>query len=129
MISLSLFAFCSTFALLACGTSEDEGTPDGPMDGPGNVKAAEVVNCTTSVTKVITATSPPTASAYVPVSTTVAAGTIVKFMMNADHDVVSFTSGLFKVNYQETVCVKFNTPGTYMFRCIPHSIVGSVTVQ
>lgn len=126
---LALSSLALSFGLTACGSSDEE-TPDGPgTDGPGGTKAAEVVNCTTSVTKQIGATEPPTGSAYIPVSTTVTAGTIVKFTMNFHHDAISLTSGLFKADYGETVCVKFNTAGTYMFRCSSHSIIGTVNVQ
>ena len=129
LASHSVFALAASLTLVACGGSSDEETPDGPgTDAPGG-KAAEVVNCTTSVTKQIGATLPPDASAYVPATTTVTAGTVVKFVMNREHDAISLTAGLFKADYGETVCVKFNTAGTYTFRCGSHSITGTVTVQ
>jgi plastocyanin len=110
----------------ACGSSSDD-SPDAAPDGSGSgsAKAAEVVNCPTTVSKEI---KTETANTYVPNAMTVTAGTIVKFTMNVEHDVRS-TTNLFSIGKGQTGCVKFNTAGTYTFGCTPHGFVGTVTVQ
>lgn len=123
---LSALALCSFVSLTACGGSSDEETPDAGPDGGGNTPAAEMVACNASVTKEITTNN--TTAAFIPASTTVTAGTTVRFVMSTMHDARS-NQNLFTVNYGETVCVKFNTAGAYTFRCNPHGFSGTVTVQ
>ncbi len=123
MLSLSSLAIALT--LTACGGSSDEETPDAGVDGPGGGVRAQVVNCTASVTKEILTM---TANMYMPGTTTVTAGTTVRFIMDPAHNARSLDQ-LFNVGYGQTVCVKFNVAGSYRFGCDPHGFTGTVTVQ
>lgn len=117
----------SLVSLSACGGSdEEEGPGDAGPDGGGNTPAAEMVSCNASVTKEVATNN--TTAAFIPASTTVTAGTAVRFVMSSMHDARS-NQGLFTVGYGETACVKFNTAGTYTFRCNPHGFTGTVVVQ
>lgn len=123
----SALLFVSLVSLAACGGGDEEEAPaDAGPDGGGNTPAAEMVACNASVTKEVTTNN--TTAAFIPASTTVAAGTAVRFVMSSMHDARS-NQGLFTIGYGETLCVKFNTAGTYTFRCNPHGFTGTVVVQ
>ena len=71
--------------------------------------------------------------AYMPMTTMIAAGGIVKFVMSLAHDVSPNTIGtsdpVLAVDFGQTKCLKFNTAGTYGFFCQAHSFAGTITVQ
>ena len=122
---LSLAALAFALSVSACSSSSEE-TPDAAPDGSGGSgKAAEVIQCPTTVTKEIVTNQP---SRYEPNAMTVTAGTVVRFKMHPDHNVRS-RQNLFSVGYGATECVRFNTVGSYQFDCIAHSFSGTVTVQ
>ena len=65
--------------------------------------------------------------AYDPTPTSVPVGGIVKFVLPAQHNVTSATSGLF-VPFGATMCLQFPEVGTYDFHCERHNFSGQVTV-
>jgi plastocyanin len=124
LVSLSSLAL--TLGLSACGGS-DASPADGSPDGSGSAgPATEMVTCTAAVTKEIKTLVP---SAFVPASLTVTAGTVVRFIMDPDHNATSTTAGLFTIGYGETACVKFNKAGSYQLGCQRHGFTGTVVVQ
>jgi plastocyanin len=130
MKSGRLISFTSLILTLglasACGSSSDE-TPDAAPDGSGSGGGpkAQIVNCTSAVTKEIKTVEGELK--FTPASMTIAKGTIVKFIMSPSHD--AHSGALFTVNSSETACVQFNAVGTYTFLCAPHGFSGSVIVQ
>jgi plastocyanin len=70
---------------------------------------------------------------YMPMSTSIAAGGIVQFVMSSLHDVapnpLTTSDPAIVVGYGQTKCLQFNKPGTYGFYCTPHGFAGTVTVQ
>lgn len=122
----SLTSLVLALSLTACGGSDDP-PADGSPDGSGSAgPATEMVTCTAAVTKEIKTL---TASAFVPATMTVTAGTVVRFVMDPAHNAKSVTSGLFNVGFGETACVKFNKAGSYQFVCQTHGFTGTITVQ
>jgi len=126
---------CTPLALLislaACGGDSPTGTPDAKVTGDAAMASVVAVTCPASAPIVTTTTSG--ADAYVPASTTISVGGIVKFMMPAAHDVAPNTlkptdDGL-KVDFGGTRCLQFNKAGTFNFFCTAHTFVGSITVQ
>lgn len=65
--------------------------------------------------------------AYDPTPSQIKTGGVVQFVMPPQHNVSSATSGL-AVAYGATTCLKFPTPGMYMFACATHGFMGSVLV-
>jgi plastocyanin len=39
------------------------------------------------------------------------------------------TTGLFRVDFGATACLKFTAAGSFPFKCEPHQFVGTVVVQ
>ncbi len=66
--------------------------------------------------------------AYDPTPTQITTGQIVQFVMPAQHDVSSDTSGL-AVDFGATSCLAFPEPGTYTFKCSRHGFMGTVVVS
>ncbi|MBL8621867.1 MAG: hypothetical protein JNK64_11205 [Myxococcales bacterium] len=114
------YALFAALCLAACG-GDDAGTP---IDAaPSSVMT---VACGTS-TPVATFTA-PSFTAFSPTSATIAVGDVVEFQMPAAHNAVS-TTGLFRVDFGVTACLKFTAAGTFPFKCEPHQFTGTVVVQ
>jgi|GEM_PF-2848526 len=127
MSKLSLLLSCSALITIAACSSSSESTPDAKPATPDAAPAlgvAEAVDCTSAPTAPEVKTS---GLSYSPVNTSIAAGSVVKFTMPADHNVVSTVTGL-SVDFSSQKCFKFATAGTYSFKCGPHQFVGMVTV-
>lgn len=131
MSKLSLLLSCSALITVAACSSSSSTTPDAKVTPP----AIDAAPPTTGVAAEVECASAPTAPevktsgfAYSPVNTNVVAGSVVKFTMPADHNVVSAVTGL-AVDFNASKCFKFATAGTYSFKCGPHQFVGMITVS
>jgi plastocyanin len=135
MCKLPLFLASSALMTLgtlgACGSSSTsvDAPPPAIDAAPPTVDAAPPgvameVDCTTAPTAPVVVTQ---GFNFSPVNTPIAAGSVVKFTMPAEHNVASATVGL-AVDFSATKCLKFPTAGIYMFHCVPHGFVGTITV-
>jgi len=71
------------------------------------------------------------ANMYMPMATTITQGQVVKFTMNAAHDVApngASSTGLV-VPLGGERCYRFTSPGTFSFKCTPHGFTGTITVN
>jgi len=107
-------------ALAACG-SDSKAKNDSPSGG-----AVQAITCPPSPSATVTVNSGGTA--YVPMSTSIAPGGVVRFVITPSHNVTSTTPGL-AVDFGQTTCIQFPDPGTYSFHCSVHGFQGTVTVQ
>jgi len=121
----AVLGLVAALTLAGCGGDDDGSTPiDGPViDTPGPMVMA--VPCNT-VDPLITVT--PLADAFDPPTATTAIGTAVRFTMDAFHNSIS-NDGLWTANFNETICVKFDTAGTYVHHCGVHNFTGQIVVQ
>jgi len=104
-----------------------------PIDAAGidATVAVSLISCS-GVTPDATITT--TGSAYVPVSTTIVAGQVIKFdPAGAPHDMVSGlvgnADGTFATPTSQVACLQFHETGTYPFFCSVHGFAGDVTVN
>lgn len=117
-------------ALAACGGGGGD-DDDTPMDT--SQAAVTVVTPCAGETAMIESL----ATAFDPASVTITAGQIVKLIAEPSgtdpHNIMPAigvpTDPALMVGSGETKCFKFNTAGTYNFRCGIHGFVGSVVVQ
>lgn len=98
--------------------------PDAPP-----VPVVALSSCPASVA----ATVMDSPTAFIPKTSTIRVGEVVKFVITAEHLVIPNTlvntDQLLRVGRGETKCFQFNVPATYGFLCGVHSFVGSITVQ
>lgn len=118
----SLFA---VLLLAACGGDDDGNNP--PIDAPAGPDAAPLAASEVSCTGVDSPVITTSGFAFSPAITSVTVDTVVKFTMPAEHNAIS-NDGLFTADFNGDTCVRFEAPGTYRFRCGPHSFVGTVSV-
>ena len=114
-------------ALLGCGGgTAPPGDPDAapPVPDAPPPPAVEQVDCPVTVDAEV-ATS---GNAYLPVTTTVAAGEIVRFTMVGKHTVRS-DDNLFMASAAADGCFQFNAAGTYDFYCGAHGFTGAIVVE
>ena len=150
-MKLRLFG-CLTLSLLstvvACGGDDGDTTPidapivfDGmPIDTPVVSTDAASPDAAPSVVMevpcagaTIAATITAPGFAFTPMQSTVALNAVVQFTMPGSHSAVSgetpgVDDGQFRVNFNETKCLRFTAAGTYGFWCNPHQFTGSITV-
>jgi plastocyanin len=117
--------------LAACGGGS-EGDDDVPIDTPPEPAVELVTPCTDEDAAI---ESFP--DRFEPMSVTITTGQVVK--LSADntgsesHDIKpslnSSTDPLLAVPAGQSKCFKFNTAGTYNFRCSIHGFVGSIVVN
>jgi plastocyanin len=110
--------------------STPKDAPDAGGSGSGG-PAAQMVDCTASVTKEIIAVKvDPMTNDYAPNPMNIPPGTTVRFKLQAtpEHNARS-SDGLFSIGFGQTECVKFNAPGTYQFGCTAHGFIGNVVVK
>ncbi|MCW5806442.1 MAG: cupredoxin domain-containing protein [Deltaproteobacteria bacterium] len=74
------------------------------------------------------------ASAFIPMTTTISQGQIVKFVMSdLDHNVqpnaLPPTDPGLNVGYGATTCLRFTQSGTFKFACGMHFFGGTITVN
>lgn len=121
--------------LAACG-GDDGGsvTPDAATTTPDSGTAAKVVAVTCPATPAATVMAVNGTDAYMPMSTTISVGQIVRFQISSFHDVTPntiapLTDPAIQVSPGQTKCLQFNQAGTYGFYCSPHGFTGSITVN
>jgi plastocyanin len=120
-------------ALAACGGDDNNSMPDAQVSIDSPALAVQAVTCpATPDATVITMNSN-----YMPMSTTISQGQVVRFMLEASHDaepghVPSDSTvadpGL-HVGFGETKCLMFTQTGMYGFHCGPHMFSGTIIVQ
>jgi len=116
--------------LAACGSDDDNATPDGPPGG-GDAQVATVMEtpCVGGEQAMMTMN---TANAYMPTALTITVGQAVQFVNSSNHNVAPVATmsdpGL-NVGFGATKCLKFTRAGTFRFKCTPHSFMGMVTVN
>ena len=125
---------CCSLAVLiafaACGGSDNPGTADASVDGAA--PSVRTITCPPGQQPMVM-TSDSNDTAYMPSSTTISVGGIVKFMMSPSHNVAPNTirpsdPGL-HVDFGKTACLEFDKAGTFSFICTTHSFAGTVVVQ
>lgn len=119
-------------AMTACG--DDGGGMTVMADAMVDAVPAKVVEIGCPLTPAATVMSTDANdTSYMPMATMIAAGGIVKFVMSPTHDAapnpITTSDPALTVDFGETKCLKFNTPGTYGFYCTTHAFAGTVTVQ
>jgi hypothetical protein len=123
----TLGSIALALVLGACGeTPPPQDDPDAAPPGPDAPPppAVESVDCLGPIAlDVVTA-----GQSYAPMMAMVAAGDVVRFVMTGEHSVRS-DDDLFLVDFGQTGCVRFNTPGTYPYYCQAHGFTGSVVVE
>jgi plastocyanin len=119
--------------LAACGG--DSGSPpgDAAAQADAGLPSVRTVTCPPSVVPMVTTTGIAAGATYVPMSTTIRVGGIIKFMMPLDHNVSPYAStatdpGL-KVDFGATACLEFDKAGSFGFACSAHYFTGTVVVQ
>lgn len=121
-----------TLMLLAACGGDDGGTPATPdAAGSGSSNKVVAVTCPSAVDGMVTVNAGGTA--FSPMTQTVPANAVVKFVMTATHNAAPNTQtttdpGL-NVGFGETKCLKFTTAGTFGFFCSAHGFSGTITVQ
>ncbi len=125
-------AFCLALVLSACGGGDDPAPTDSPAGADAAVSKIEVVTPCTGEAATVTADPSDGATTYMPASTTITVGQIVKFVMPNAHNVAPNTAadddGL-SVGFGQTKCLKFTAADTFKFKCTPHSFVGTIVVN
>ena len=125
--------FAILFALAACG-GDDNNTS---IDAPASIDAAP------STVQAVTCPATPAATVmtsgfmYAPMMTNITQGQVVQFVMPSAHNVVpghvpadsTIADSSLNVNFSETKCFMFTSPGMYGFHCGPHSFNGTIVVQ
>lgn len=80
-----------------------------------------------------TVTTGDNADAYAPMTTTISAHGIVKFVMSPAHNVTPDpphpTDPGLVVDFGKTACLEFDKAGTFNFMCSAHGFVGMIVVQ
>jgi len=121
------FVFVVSTVAAACGGDDGNSGTDAGTDAPAST-VVRVDPCpgTTDATVITTA-----ANVYMPMMTTISQGQVVKFTMNAAHDVAPGTGGdpNLVVPLGGERCYRFTAPGTFNFKCTPHGFTGSITVN
>jgi plastocyanin len=129
MLTRQLLAL--TITLAACSDS-GSATVDAVKQIDASQATVMAVTCPSGTLPTITATDGDDTK-FMPSSVTINVNDIVKFTMPATHNVapntVVMTDPGLMVNFRETKCLMFTKAGTFGFKCVPHSFVGSVIVQ
>lgn len=121
-----LISFVLVSLTAACGGGDDGMTP--MIDAPPQVTIARVDPCPSTPDATVVTTL---ANMYMPMATTITQGQVVKFTMNAAHDVApngAASTGLV-VPLGGERCYRFTSPGAYPFKCTPHGFTGTITVN
>ena len=124
----TLLAMLITFA--ACGGSDNPANPDAAIDGPG--PSVRTVTCPPGQQPTVTATD-GNDTTYMPPSTTISVGGLVKFVMPPTHNVapnsIRPSDPGIHVDFGKTACLEFSKAGTFSFICTSHSFAGTIVVQ
>ena len=123
----------STWLLLlftaACTTGADiPATPDAAPDAPP-VPVVALASCPSTVAATVT----DTPTMFVPKTSMIAIGQVVKFVITSEHYVIpnplKTTDDALMVGRGQTKCFQFNVAGDYNFLCGVHSFPGDIVVQ
>jgi plastocyanin len=121
------------FALVLASCSSSPHAPDArPADAALADAAHRVFDIACPTTAVPTVATTTGQFAYMPATTTIATGGIVKFTTSSEHDVEPNASGSdvgLAVDFNTTKCLHFTAPGSYGFHCGPHQFTGTIVVQ
>jgi plastocyanin len=113
--------------LAACG---DDGGTTTPMDAPPVTTTVSQVNpCPATVDATVITTG---ANMYMPMMTTITQGQVVKFTMNAAHDVAPLNAqseAALAVPLGAERCFRFTAAKTHTFKCTPHGFTGTIVVN
>jgi plastocyanin len=125
------FAVLALAVLSACGGDEPSTTKaDAAVD---SAPLPKVVAVTCPVSPAATVRTVEGTDLYMPMSTSISAGGIVRFEMSISHDVapntLTTTDPALVVGLGQTKCLQFNQAGTYGFYCTPHGFAGTVVAQ
>jgi plastocyanin len=117
---------------LAACSGGDSQSPDAPVQMDAGAATVRAVTCPPGGAPMVT-TSDTNDTSFMPSSTTISRGGIVKFSMSPSHNVAPNTirpsdPGL-KVGFGATACLEFDASGTFSFICTAHSFAGTVIVQ
>lgn len=107
-------------------------TSSASIDATPDVPPVPVV-ALSSCPATVAATVMDSPTMFIPKTSTIRVGEVVKFVITAEHLVIPNTlvntDQLLRVGRGETKCFQFNVPATYGFLCGVHSFTGSITVQ
>src|ERR1044072_4061179 len=122
----------AALVLAACGGDDGGGTTtDARPADTGATNKVQTVTCPTTADATVMTTD--ASSSYMPMTTTVPKGAVVKFVTSPTHDVAPNTIGTsdpgLVVGFGQTKCLKFTESGTFGFYCTTHSFSGTITVQ
>lgn len=122
--------------LVACAGDGDGGggtpTPDAAppaIDAPA-ATVLEVAPCPGTPDAIVTTRDD--VYVYMPATTTIAVGQVVRFDTSLYHDVAPLppmTDAALSVGFGTTRCLRFTAPGTFRFKCTPHGFSGTITVN
>ncbi len=123
---------CTWLLLLltaACTTGENPTvTIDAAPDSPP-VAVVALASCPSTVASTVT----DTPTMFVPVTSTISIGQVVKFVITSEHFVIpnplKTTDDALMVSRGQTKCFQFNVAGDYNFLCGVHSFPGNIIVQ
>ena len=106
-------------------------SPDAPpaIDAPPST-VTEVTPCPATPDAIVTTRDD--VYVYMPATTTIAAGQVVRFDTSLYHDVAPLppmTDAALSVGFGATRCLRFTAPGTFRFKCTPHGFSGTITVN
>ncbi len=128
---MRLISSLSVLLLAACGG--DDGVTSVQMDAPMSDTAAASVVALTTCPASVEATMVTNASAFSPMSVTIAPGGVVKLMATPGHQIgpnpLTTSDAALTVSQGGTKCFKFNQTGTFGIICTFHSFAGTITVQ
>lgn len=122
--------------LVGCAGEGDGGgggtpTPDAALaiDAPAST-IAEVTPCPATPDAIVTTRDD--VYVYMPATTTITAGQVVRFETSLYHDVAPLppmTDAALTVGFGTSRCLRFTAPGTFRFKCTPHGFSGTITVN
>ena len=119
-------ALAAALVLAACG-GDDDGTT--PVDAPVVIDApAPMVMEVACASVTPTATVRPLATAFDPPVVNISTGQVVQFIMDSFHNSTS-GDGLWVAGFNATVCVQFDSVGTFIHTCTVHGFTGQIVVQ
>ncbi|TMQ19056.1 MAG: hypothetical protein E6J90_18780 [Deltaproteobacteria bacterium] len=118
--------------LVACGGGGSTQSPDAAVQVDAGPPTVRTVACLPGTVPTVT-TSDTNDTSYMPPSTGISVGGIVKFVMSPSHNVApnpirASDPGL-NVGFGATACLEFDKAGTFSFICTVHSFAGTITVQ
>lgn len=115
--------------LIARDAALDDTAVDAMMDAGNAGPTVVAVTCAGTLPTVTTSNG---TTAYMPSTTTISQGDVVKFVMSSKHDVTPDATGSdpgLVVAKGQTKCLKFTATGTFGFHCSAHATMGSIVVQ